>query len=905
MDATEITDPTIRKEWSDALHWENCRKIKYLLHQNSSLLHLGWRRGIASLIELPAITDFSLKRPRTALHVAARRGDLELVKEILDMPRDEHDHAKGQDHEDCPKSTNCYLLKIVDGDYDLDALAIAVITGSPEIVKVLKQASLRCTSSNPFDILKNGKYDPESKSESESKQPSGETIFYTKGMGESATADYEYLATQYGERPAALAKIIDNITTEKRKFDFESAEKLRTDYEGDCDFNFLPMSLYLFHFLFSANSGKTDAEIKTDVGIAKEILRQAEAWAPGEATGSARSLGENSSKPNLELVKYLLFTLWDGQGRTALHVAVANQKVKKFRSTLPPKGEHEEIDDDYLNVRDSVGRTPLYRAAAENIEESAEDLLKDDRILPDQDIEYGVHKWGPDLDLDKLSKKNSFKSDSVYLTLEKLKKHGFKISSTSQAGPGSSVQSDLTAADPSVQSVATKASSIALHSAIIHKQVQMVNILLAGGASAQTCNRLFCWPYLRDDDQKLVIQTSASTMQLAVLVGSTRLYAPLLKSKKMKRRRIDPKPDPFLLAASVGNPDAIKAFLDNGQDPLIKDASDGNTALHFALMGKYVKLRPHLIDFVSCRHVSTRRKVSDDSVSAWLADAFDTELEAEMSGKSKGSGQKESEGSSEADPGFGQRKGCINLLLQAGINILQQNYNERSARPKPSAPEEFVTWWYDKVADQTQKALEKFTAAANAISVTATLVATASYNAPFTPPLGYDDNGVSVHIVPVRVFVVCSSLSFYFALAAIMFSLLPALPMPQESTIKELLKTRILVTIALAFLLPSIGFFLMAFAAGYIAVTPDNGMAYNGLTVSTTVIGGVICLVASVRFFFRFVNVSVSLPADVTKDVNVTYEFLPIDEIMSIKSTCVRILKDSKIFRAWNNWLSR
>ncbi|CAM6112228.1 unnamed protein product [Calypogeia fissa] len=872
MAATEIDDQTTQNDWCDALHWENCHKIKKLLHQQPSRLHLGWQRGQASKVELRGIKDFSLERPRTALHVAARRGDLELVKEILDTPRDEPDNAKGQDHKGCPESAYCYLLKIVDGDYGLDALAMAVINGSPEIVEVLKEASRRCTS-NPFDIDKNGKYEPDpeskseskSKSESESKQPSGETIFYTERMG--ATADYEYLATQYGERPAALAKIIDNITTEMSKSDPESADKLRKNFDLDCDFNFLPMSVYLFHFAFSGGD--------TDVEIAEKILGKAIDWAPGEATGSARSVGKNSSKPNLELVKYLLFTLWDGQGRTALHVAVANEKVKKLLDILPRKDVHEDLD--YLNVRDSVGRTPLYRAAAENIEKSAKDLLDDPRTLRDQDTEYGVHKWGPGLDLDKLSKKNSFKSDSVYLTPEKIKRHGFKISS----GP---VQYDETEADPSVssQSVVTTATSVALHSAIIHKHRKMVNILLRGGATAKKCKRLFCWPYVRNDYEP-VIQTSASTMQLAVLVGSRRLYGPLLKSKNMKHQTDDdPDPDPFLLAASVGNPDAIKAFLDNGQDPTIKGNLDGSTALHFALTGKYVKLRPHLIDFVSCRHVF-RRNESDDSKFAWLADA------TEMSGKSKGSGKKKSEGT--------QRKGCVSLLLQAGIDVLEKNYNELRARPGPSAPDEFVTWWYDTVSDQIQKALEKFTSAANAISVTAALVATASYTAPFAPPLGYDDSGVSVHILPVRIFVVCSSLSFYFALTAIMFSLLPSLPVPKESMSKELLKTRILVAISLAFLLPSIGFFLMAFAASYSAVVPHNGSAYNSLTVSTTVIGGAICLLATIRFFFRFVNVTISLP----EEGKIRNQVLPIDEIESIIAFYVRKVRDSPLFKTLKN----
>ncbi|CAM6085277.1 unnamed protein product [Calypogeia fissa] len=63
------------------------------------------------------------------------------------------------------------------------------------------------------------------------------------------------------------------------------------------------------------------------------------------------------------------------------------------------------------------------------------------------------------------------------------------------------------------------------------------------------------------------------------------------------------------------------------------------------------------------------------------------------------------------------------------------------ARPPLDAPEEFVIWWDEKVAEHAKQELEQeqvtIKAAPNAVAVTAALVATASYLGPFQPPLGY------------------------------------------------------------------------------------------------------------------------------------------------------------------------
>jgi hypothetical protein len=67
-----------------------------------------------------------------------------------------------------------------------------------------------------------------------------------------------------------------------------------------------------------------------------------------------------------------------------------------------------------------------------------------------------------------------------------------------------------------------------------------------------------------------------------------------------------------------------------------------------------------------------------------------------------------------------------------------------------------------------------------------------------------------------------------------------------------------MVTMAVGFLFPSIMSIVIAFAAASIAVIPDNQGSWNegGLTISTTVIGGIICLGVISLFFFRLLGLA-------------------------------------------------
>lgn len=69
------------------------------------------------------------------------------------MANDATDDPTGEDQESCSTSTSLNnLLRVVDGDYDLDALAMAVVNGNRVTVYLLRKASLRCES-NPYHTI--------------------------------------------------------------------------------------------------------------------------------------------------------------------------------------------------------------------------------------------------------------------------------------------------------------------------------------------------------------------------------------------------------------------------------------------------------------------------------------------------------------------------------------------------------------------------------------------------------------------------------------------------------------------------------------------------------------------------------------------------------------------------------
>ena len=174
-------------------------------------------------------------------------------------------------------------------------------------------------------------------------------------------------------------------------------------------------------------------------------------------------------------------------------------------------------------------------------------------------------------------------------------------------------------------------------------------------------------------------------------------------------------------------------------------------------------------------------------------------------------------------PGYGGKKMCATLLLQAGVDIWPSgnflkaakvySLEEDSTRdgedfhvtntfthiptmpdPGNDASDDARIWWFELVAKETLEAKNNFNAAGNATAVVAALVATASFIGPLTPPLGYGSDAssswtldrVQMANLPVRVFMASNSLSFYMAIASIMLAIMPSLPMPQEGLREEL-----------------------------------------------------------------------------------------------------------------------
>ncbi|KAL3678490.1 hypothetical protein R1sor_021446 [Riccia sorocarpa] len=284
------------------------------------------------------------------------------------------------------------------------------------------------------------------------------------------------------------------------------------------------------------------------------------------------------------------------------------------------------------------------------------------------------------------------------------------------------------------------------------------------------------------------------------------------------------------LAAERADSEILRIILETGKfDPHFVDAEKGNTLLHPAARCEATTFLPAmLIDYVE------------------IPEKFSSNSGVEQRPMIKDQQSEKEERHHES-----RRQGCVNLLLQEGLDIWETNKSGRIPGPGPKASPEYSLWWYEKLAHETQDQKTSFSAAATAISVTAALVATASYIGPLQPPLGYsleDEDQIAkiqAEVLPVRVFFVCNTFAFYLAIAAVVFSLTPSLPMPHESTHGELNRIRRSVTSALVLLILSLVAILSAFASTSIVVIP-NGKRWNHgwLTASSVIVGSIGCIVA-------------------------------------------------------------
>ncbi len=183
------------------------------------------------------------------------------------------------------------------------------------------------------------------------------------------------------------------------------------------------------------------------------------------------------------------------------------------------------------------------------------------------------------------------------------------------------------------------------------------------------------------------------------------------------------------------------------------------------------------------------------------------------------------------------------------------------ANPGPNTrddDDEFLSWWLERLAKETLDTRNGLNQKGNAISVIEALIATASYVGPLQPPLSYgsdfsatSDNTLYAHVWDplVKVFMVSNSLSFYFAIASIMLAVVPSLPMPQESLLNELERTRKTVASAICVLLLSVVGILVSYATASIAVLPKHTSFGNVCWTSyPALVGGLACLFGIVLF---------------------------------------------------------
>ncbi|CAM6091913.1 unnamed protein product [Calypogeia fissa] len=341
--------------WFTALYTENCVQVLKLLTDDPSLLTIGRREDKGRVVEGPQ-TLRSFWKGRTALHVGARRGSVDLVKTVVRMFDDSFKLALPESVA-TPTQFLEDMLTAKDGWYNLDALAMAVVNGNRDIILLLAKTSLLKCETNPYEISNEWEIPAEL-------HPSPEP-------------------ESRGNSRMQLRQITEEVVEHQARLKNFDAESLKSMYTGCLDFNFLPWQEFLFHFTFIKSPRQRFPFL--------DEIRQC-------------IFDKTSSSPTL---RRFLCDLQDGQGRTPLHVAVDEGMVIQFLVLIPHDGA------DLLTALDGTGKMPLHRAAAKESPESLRVLLGDGRV----DLQALYTSWYySDLlwtmlgvDLERVSKNNGFK----------------------------------------------------------------------------------------------------------------------------------------------------------------------------------------------------------------------------------------------------------------------------------------------------------------------------------------------------------------------------------------------------------------------------------------------------------------------------------------------------------------
>ncbi len=287
----------------------------------------------------------------------------------------------------------------------------------------------------------------------------------------------------------------------------------------------------------------------------------------------------------------------------------------------------------------------------------------------------------------------------------------------------------------------------------------------------------------------------------------------------------------FHLAAARGDPQCLQILMDSGKGDCLNTFQNDFAPLHFAVNATHPDHEQgdkinHFLSFENYVNVHGLAR---------------TGMEKSKTGKMKKEGSE--------THGYDGKKACINLLLQAGVDIWQPDTEKNIADPGFDAPHEARLWWYDKIAKEKYRAKAKINAAGTATAVVAALIASTSLTGHFSPLTGYDpDMNYHEPITKslVKFFVLTNCVSFYVAMTSIMFAIVPSFPLAQEGLREELARSRNAVRIAIRALLLSIASFIISFILSSIAVMP-NELKYKSLTIVAAVLGGVFCIYAFAR----------------------------------------------------------
>ncbi|KAL2610414.1 hypothetical protein R1flu_028987 [Riccia fluitans] len=773
------------RQWYKVLVEEDCMEIKRLLDENPRLLQLGWRRKES--VKLVYTAPFA---PQSEHHVWKGRTALHVSvkKGWISLVRLVLALEKLESM-DGPESFGNFLIH-QDGYSALNALAMAVICGNSRIINILADASLQCQN-NPYGITRDFSTAANDDVPDDKYTSNAEDACHVCPWPErSACKEAEH---------SARFLLSEQVKKTREDTSEASWEYIHKRYEEDADYNFLPWEDYIFHFICKRILPRAD-----ETNSSNRPSRQ-----PAHVLkflGKSNKLDPILTRFGIILVSLLkslsqklvvrLFERRDSQGRTPLHVAVDNFTVPEVLGELIPKGNGFKP---CLNAVDAAGRTPLYTAAA--IRRiwyyQVEALVEDNRTDLNAVFSPPVRDWP--FDMDNLSRMNGYKGTLEDVSNGQVRYEATALHMAIIRGNAFSLES-LPGADKLDRE------------AKFRREVEFDDSLTRYG---RRITKFWSTPLQL---AAMLHPTDSHNQVLSYLFKDDRLYdVGRLKNLSSPPERSDSH-SVLHYAAFAGNSDAVKIILASNQfDHFTLDAYN-NTALHYAVDARGKLIRTHLLDRVNC----------------WWKEYWNL-------------GVLESNKDDQNYLEF-QREQTIDHLVQAGMDMWKVNIWGNSPNPGPWASPEAKSRWNKRMEIRTLEVQARLNSAGGAISVTGALVAAASYVGPLQPPLGYDGTSdllQTMHL-PVRIFIVCNTLSFYLAISSITLALIPSLPgqggaMVSHAT--ELQKIQTALMIASLFLFLSILNVVMAFAAASIAViSVSESWTYGGLTLSTAAVGALVCL---------------------------------------------------------------